>query len=141
MSQLPRALKAKIKGMQIKDKAMSKVLYPYDTVAGDLKLYVLRQNGRDRKFDILAIIDYWGVKFDNYLNQHIFSVSTIDENFGEFENETFFEVTRKATHVAKKGELYSIKDGATVQVFKSESGYKINGEIQGEKFALSDTEP
>ena len=91
MSQLPRALKAKIKGMQIKDKAMSKVLYPYDTVAGDLKLYVLRQNGRDRKFDILAIIDYWGVKFDNYLNQHIFQFQRLTRTLASLKTKHFLK--------------------------------------------------
>lgn len=138
---LPKELQFAINGFAQKDKALLKVLYPYETVRGDLKLYILRQNGRDRKFDILAIIDAWSVKFSNYLDRHIFRVSTIAEDFGQDQNETFFDVVRKATHVAKNGELYSIKEGATVQIFQFSFGYKIHGELQGEKFDISDTEP
>jgi uncharacterized protein YrzB (UPF0473 family) len=137
---LPKKLSKTIKKFAKKDGKISKKLYPYVDKVGDLKLYVLRQNGRERKFDILAIIDKWGVDFDKFRDRHLFSVSTVLETFGEDGNETFFDILRRSTHVAKNNELYSIKEGDTVQAFQFEWAYKIYGEIQGKGFDLTDTE-
>jgi hypothetical protein len=136
---LPKKLQKSINKFAKKDGKIAKKFYPFTDKAGDLKLYILKQNGRTRKFDLLGTIDKWSVQFSQYLDRHIFSVSTTAENFGVDEDETFYDAVMKSTHFAKNGELYRIREGDTVQIFGFRFGYKIRGELDG-TFTLTDTD-
>ena len=136
---LPKKLERTIKKFAKKDGKFAKKFYPYETKKGDLKLYVLKQNGRTKKFDLLGTIDKWSVEFSTFLDKHVFSVSTVATNFGIDGDETFPSAISKASHLAKNGELFSIKEGDTVQIFDFRFGYKIRGQLSG-TFSLSDTE-
>lgn len=134
---LPRKLKKTINRFAKKDGKIAKKFFPYTEVPGDLKLYVLAQSGRNgKKFTLLATIDKWSAAWDSYRDLTKFSVSTTDENFGDHEtpDETFFEVLRRSTHVAKSnGEIYATQDGDSVQAYFFDFAYKFFGRLEVNK--------
>lgn len=122
-----------------------KKFFPYIETPGDLKLYVLAQNGRGNpKYKLLATIDKWTAEWDTFRDRTRFSVSTTGNTFGDHEtpDETFFEVLQRASHVAKEnGEIYAIRDGDSVQAYFFDFAYKILGRIEVNKtFSIEDTE-
>lgn len=139
---LPNKLQRIIGKFAKRDRKIAKNLFPYLEKKGDLKLYILKTNGRDRKFDILGIVDDWGVEFNTYRDRTQFSVSTTREDFGLNSDETFYQAILKATHIAKgNGEIYRLDDGDGVQAFQFDWSYKVLATHQAQmSFTLADTE-
>jgi len=125
-----------------RDLKISKKFFPYLEKPGDLKLYVLAQNGREKIWTILGEIDAWGVEFNTYWNKTQFKISTTRADFGKDENETLYQIITRASHIAKgNGELYSINDGTGIQAFHFEFAYNVMGILEANSiFDLDDAE-
>jgi len=140
---IPKKLERTINKFAKRDRKIGRKFYPYTETPGDLKLYVLRENGRNGiKFDILAEIDAFGVDFNKFRDLTEFTVHRTRENFGKNQNETFYAVVIKSTHIAKSnGEIYRTNNGDGVQAFQFDFGYKVLASHQAQMtFSLADTE-
>jgi hypothetical protein len=138
---LPRKLTKTIKKFAKRDGKISKKFFPFVDKQGDLPLYILSQYGRGdgAKWHILGVIDKWSAEFNQYRDRTMFSVSTVREDFGANGNETFFQIITRASHVAKYGEVYSLRDGDSVQAFQFEFAYKFFGQHEAQReFDLSE---
>jgi hypothetical protein len=139
---IPKKLANTIKKFAKRDAKISKKFFPYIEKPGDLPLYVLAQSGRDKKWLILGTIDKWGVEFNTYWERTQFTISTIREDFGKFNNETFYQIVTRASHIAKgNGELYKLRKGTDIQVFQFNFAYNVLADLENQKtFSLSDAE-
>lgn len=144
MAKNPALQRAMTKITGIGHKMQSKILLPYTQVTGDAKLYILKRNGRTKKYDILAVVFPVGISFqdEGYRTRTVFEYSTLLENFGASGDKSFGEIVGIATHVAlvPNGDIFSITQGGEVQLMQTDFGYKILGQIVGDKFVLSENE-
>lgn len=125
-----------------RDLKISKKFNPYLVTKGDLKLYVLKQSGRDKKWIILGEIDKWGVEFNTYWNRTQFTVSTTRSDFGKDSDETLHQIIERASHIAKgNGEIYRLQNATGIQIFNLNFAYNILADLEAQKtFSLDDAE-
>lgn len=109
-----------------RDKKIGRKFHPYVETVGDLKLYILKRDGRNAKYKNLGIIDNWTAEVSEWRGRVVFQVSTTREDFGENQDLTIYQALMQATHIAKSnGEIYSLLNGDTVEVFQFDFSYKI----------------
>lgn len=141
---LPKKLTRTINKFAKRDLKISKKFSPYHDKPGDMKLYVLAQGSknRDKKWTILGEIDKWGVEFNTFWNRTQFTVSTVKDDFGKNENETFYQIVKRASHIAKSnGEIYKLNNGTTIQIFNLNFAYNVLADLENQKtFSLDDAE-
>lgn len=133
---IPKRLDRAINKFRRKDARIAKKLFPYVSTPGDNKLYILAQSGRGNtaKYVILGILDEWTAEFREWNQQTLFSVSTTREDFGKDEDETFYQILKRSTHIAKSdGEIYRTRNGDSVQIYFLDFAYKIYGVLEGQK--------
>lgn len=138
--QLPKKLERTINKFAKRDSKIAKKFFPYDEKPGDMKLYVLAQSGREKKWLILGEIDKWGVEFNTYWQRTQFTVSTVREDFGKNSNETFHQIITRASHIAKgNGEIYKLQKGGEIQIFQFNFAYNVLADLENQKtFSLDD---
>lgn len=112
-----------------------KLLMPYDSVKGDSKLYLLKRDGRTKKFIILAVIENFIMGSDGFRNRTVFELATLETTYGINNDESFGEAAGKATHVAitPMNDVYSIRDGDEVTIEFQDFTYKIYGFLQSQE--------
>lgn len=117
----------------------NKLLAPYTETRGDITLYILKRDGSaGKKFKVLAELKNFGMDLEttHFRSRPYIEVAKSEKTFGSGNDKSLGEIIGVASHLAivPNGEIYSIRDGDTVQVQQTDFTYRIFGQLTGQIF-------
>lgn len=133
----PKLLEAATKITGIGDKIKSKLLIPYEETPGDSWMVILKHDGRSNVWYILAVVQNYGLDFDEFSNRAKLSYATTATNFGTEQNLSFGDMLDMSEYIAlmPQGDIFSTKEGGTVEVQSLNFSYVISVRKTSEKFS------
>lgn len=131
-SQIRSAIRQINRGYAMK----SRQAFPYRKKRGDSFLLVLKRNGTDKNWDVLARIENYDRDTSRFRNKTYFQVATLENTYGLDNNKSFGEIVGIATHIAilPQNEFYNLKDGDENNIISTDFVYTLFATSVGDKF-------